>query len=78
MYALGLRIQGMTRDQLLENIRVDVQDSGTASHPETSANMEADFVLLGGGFKAEYTGPVSSPPRRTVHEQVVDGTLERS
>ena len=29
-YAIGLRIQGLTRDQLLSHIRVTTQDSGAA------------------------------------------------
>lgn len=57
-FAIGLKIAGMSRDELLSNHDVAVFsiDSGTASHPEASVNIPGDFVLLGGGFNVHWQG----------------------
>lgn len=55
-YAIGLKIQGMTRQQLLDAIHINVADSGLGQHPEASATMPSDFLLVSGGFKVEWSG----------------------
>jgi hypothetical protein len=55
-YAIGLRIAGMSRDELLRSIRISVQDSGLGQHPEASATMPSEFRLVSGGFKIDWSG----------------------
>lgn len=56
VYAIGLKIEGMSRDQLLDNIHVAVQDSGVGAHPEAAARLPGGFRLVSGGFKSEWGG----------------------
>lgn len=55
-YAIGLRINGMTRDELVASIRVDEQESDEGQHPETSAQVAKidEYVLISGGFKVTW------------------------
>lgn len=55
-FAIGMKIAGMTRDQLRKSIGVFKQDSGVAPHPEATASIPNDFVLLGGGFHVFWQG----------------------
>jgi hypothetical protein len=55
-YAIGLRIAGMTRAQLLSNIHVATQDSGVGNHPEAAATIPGGHVLVSGGFNVEWSG----------------------
>jgi hypothetical protein len=55
-YAIGLKIAGMTRNQILDNIHVEVQDSGVGNHPEAAATVPGQHVLVSGGFKVEWAG----------------------
>ena len=56
-YVIGMKIKGMSRDQLYDSINMQVADSGLASHPEAEAFVPSDdFVLISGGFKVDYRG----------------------
>ncbi|MEU9718504.1 hypothetical protein [Streptomyces sp. NPDC047976] len=57
-YVIGLKIAGMTRDQLLRSVHVARADSGTAPHPEAEAGIpsSADYALVGGGFRVDWHG----------------------
>jgi hypothetical protein len=55
-YAIGMRIAGMSREQLLGAIHISTGDSGAAPHPEATATLPDGFVLVGGGAKVEWTG----------------------
>lgn len=57
-YVIGLKIAGMTRDQLLRSVHVSRSDSGTAPHPEAEAGIPSsrDYALVGGGFKVNWYG----------------------
>jgi Thiol-activated cytolysin len=56
-YAIGLAIQGLTRDDLLGLVRVTTADSGVEAHPEASAlGGGAGFLLVSGGFRVDWTG----------------------
>ncbi|GAB2853321.1 hypothetical protein GCM10027176_65070 [Actinoallomurus bryophytorum] len=56
-YVIGIKIAGMTRDQLRDAIQVVPADSGLAPHPESEAGINSNtHVLLGGGFKVEWFG----------------------
>ena len=50
VWAVGMRINGLTRDELRANLTVSIAESGLASHPEASVSVPGGFVLLGGGF----------------------------
>jgi serine/threonine protein kinase len=57
-FAIGLKIAGMSRDELLSNHSVAVfsTNSETAQHPEATVNIPSEFVLLGGGFNVHWQG----------------------
>jgi hypothetical protein len=56
-YVIGLKIAGMTRDQLRNAVFVSVADSGVAPHPEAETGVPDDsFVMIGGGFRVDWHG----------------------
>ncbi|MFF3763934.1 hypothetical protein ACFYYR_07570 [Streptomyces sp. NPDC001922] len=57
-YVIGLKVAGMTRDQLRQAVHVARADSGVAPHPEAEAGIpsSSDYVLVGGGFKVNWSG----------------------
>lgn len=56
-YVIGMKIAGMTRQQLVDSILVTRADSGVAPHPEAETGVPSnEFVLIGGGFKVEWHG----------------------
>lgn len=56
-YVIGLKIAGMTRDQLRQAVFVSVADSGVAPHPEAETGVPDDsFVMVGGGFRVDWHG----------------------
>ena len=55
-YSIGLKVAGMSRDELMKNIHIAVQNSGSGNHPECSASVPGGYVLISGGFKVEWTG----------------------
>ncbi|WP_431046138.1 hypothetical protein ACQUSR_30625 [Streptomyces sp. P1-3] len=57
-YVIGLKIAGMSRDQLLRSVYVSRADSGVAPHPEAEAGIPSsnDYVLVGGGFRVDWHG----------------------
>jgi len=56
-YVIGLKIAGMSRQQLRDSIEVTFADSGTAPHPEAETGVPSDqFVLIGGGLRVDWQG----------------------
>lgn len=56
-HVIGLRIDGMTRQQLADAVLVQPSDSGVAPHPESEAGIPSgQFVLVGGGFRVDWHG----------------------
>ena len=55
-YAIGLKIQGLTRAETMSLIQVNSVTSAIASHPEAIANKPPNHVFLGGGFEVQYSG----------------------
>jgi hypothetical protein len=55
-YAIGLKIEGMTREQLLDAIFINWQESGLGQHPQATATMPGEFRLVSGGFKIDWSG----------------------
>ena len=56
-YAIGLKVQGMTREQLRSFISLSRVVSEAKNHPFTQARPAAGNVLIGGGFEVLWTGP---------------------
>jgi len=54
-YAIGLKIKGMSRSELLNLVHIATAESGVAQHPEASATVPVGFVLVSGGFKVDWT-----------------------
>jgi len=56
VYALGLKVHGMTREELLNHMCVIVVTSPVCAHPEARAELPPDYLVLGGGFKVDWKG----------------------
>lgn len=56
VYALGLKIHGMTREELVSNMHVAVATSPVGSNPEVSASLPSDYLMVGGGAHANVSG----------------------
>ena len=56
VYALGLKVHGMTREELLNYMCVIVVTSPVCAHPEARAELPPDYLLLGGGAKVDWHG----------------------
>jgi hypothetical protein len=55
-YAIGLQIEGMSREELLDAIYITTNESGLGQHPESSASLPSEYSLVSGGFKVEWSG----------------------
>ncbi|MCO7223354.1 hypothetical protein [Pleionea sp. CnH1-48] len=55
-YAIGLKIAGLSRSQLLQHISVNVATSSWGSHPDITAGVSAGHRLIGGGIKVNWSG----------------------
>ena len=53
-FAIGLKIDGMTRPQLMDSINVQFADSATGEHPEAAVSVLNEYVLISGGFRVNY------------------------
>ena len=53
-FAIGLKIAGLSREQLLANLSFTRRTSGPAPHPAQSAGTPADHVLISGGFRVNW------------------------
>jgi hypothetical protein len=56
-WAIGLKIAGLTRQQLISMMAVSVASSGYDSQPDISSGVSENYVLLSGGIKVNYTEP---------------------
>jgi serine protease len=55
-WAIGVKIAGLTRQQVRDAIVVNSTISSYAAHPGTTATLPAGYVLIGGGFRVDWTG----------------------
>jgi hypothetical protein len=56
-YVIGMKIAGMSKQQLMDSIFVSQSDSGVAPHPEAETGVPSgEFVLVGGGFRVDWHG----------------------
>lgn len=53
-FAIGLKIAGLSRDQLLANLSFTQRTSDSDRHPVESAYVPAGFTLFGGGFRVNW------------------------
>lgn len=69
-WALGLKIEGMTRAQLLSNLNYRMVSSTLTAQPSATSVVPAGYVQIGGGFQVVTSGtgnlawasyPVSTP-----------------
>lgn len=54
--AVGLKIEGVTPDQLKSYMQIFTNESGYSSHPNTSVAVPSNYILLGGGAKVNWSG----------------------
>lgn len=56
-YVIGMKIDGVSRQDLLDAVIVQPSDSSVAPHPESEAGIPGnDYVLVGGGFRVDWEG----------------------
>jgi len=51
-YAIGLKVRGLTADQLRAHVKVKVYGSVTAQHPSQTVTVDPGTLLIGGGAAA--------------------------
>lgn len=69
-FAIGMRIPGLTKEELISNLRIFKIESIEANHPETSSSfLEEDYLLLGGGAH------VTKQPSEAPGSQEVGGNM---
>jgi hypothetical protein len=49
-FAIGMRIEGLSRQELISNLSRNSSISNAASHPDQVCFVEPGYLLLGGGF----------------------------
>ena len=54
-WAIGLKVAGLTREQLRQHITVTKSTSAAANHPTASASVGQGYILIGGGFRDNWS-----------------------
>ncbi|MCW2859529.1 MAG: hypothetical protein JWP48_1237 [Actinoallomurus sp.] len=54
VYAIGMKIEGLSRDALMSNLRFFGKRSDVAPHPAEEASVPPGFLLIGGGFRINW------------------------
>ncbi|MCF6407181.1 hypothetical protein L3C95_30070 [Chitinophaga filiformis] len=55
-YAIGLKVAGMTKEELTASMWLFTNTSGIAAHPATAVTIDNDYTLIGGGARVESEG----------------------
>jgi hypothetical protein len=55
-FAIGLKLKGLSRDELKKCIRVFTNTSGTDQYPNTEVSVGDGYNLIGGGAKINWSG----------------------
>lgn len=55
-YAIGMKIQGMSKKDLVESMLVTTTTSEKLAHPTVMASLPGDYALLGGGLRVDWDG----------------------
>ncbi len=56
VYAIGLKLKGISADQLRKYIKVSKRTSSSQGHPNTFATVTNGYTLIGGGAKVNWRG----------------------
>lgn len=56
VWAIGLRVAGLTAAQLRSYMQVFTNTSSVVAHPEATVSIPANYKLLGGGGRINWTG----------------------
>ncbi|MEW7277560.1 hypothetical protein ABW636_03090 [Aquimarina sp. 2201CG1-2-11] len=56
VYAIGLKLEGVSADQLRQYIKLSKRTSSGQSHPNTFATVTNGYTLIGGGAKVNWSG----------------------
>lgn len=54
-YAIGLKLTGLTKQELITNMILVTDSSEIAPHPATSSTVSDNYFLIGGGAKVTYS-----------------------
>lgn len=55
-YAIGLRLKGVSRSALRNQMKYVANTSGSSLFPNTTATLPANYSLIGGGSRVNYAG----------------------
>lgn len=55
-YALGLKIEGISLEELLDLMHIEIRDSDKVNHPEVAAKVPYGYNVVSGGFKIDWAG----------------------
>ncbi|GAA4804451.1 M4 family metallopeptidase [Lysobacter hankyongensis] len=55
-WAIGLKVAGMSAAQVRSSLNVSTATSAFVAHPDITANLPGGYVLVGGGFKVNWSG----------------------
>lgn len=55
-YAIGLKVAGMSREELKAALLVRSAASAAAQSPDVSVSLPSEYAMLGGGFFVDYRG----------------------
>jgi Zn-dependent metalloprotease len=55
-WAIGLKVAGLSASQLRSYLTVNTATSSYAAHPDVTASLAVGQVLLGGGFRVNWSG----------------------
>ncbi|MCP3822699.1 hypothetical protein NLX86_32835 [Streptomyces sp. A3M-1-3] len=53
-FAIGMKINGLTRDQLLGHVAYNDETSSRTAHPQISEGIPEGFELISGGFRVNW------------------------
>jgi hypothetical protein len=56
VYAIGMKIDGVSAAYLRSKMRVFSKESGVANHPSTHVSIPSNYQLIGGGARVKYNG----------------------
>jgi hypothetical protein len=56
VYAIGMKIDGVSPDYLRANMQVFSQPSSVMNHPNISATVTSDYLMIGGGANDQCSG----------------------
>jgi hypothetical protein len=55
-FALAMKIEGRSREQLIQDLVIASSTSPSMSQPDATASVPSGYVMIGGGFRIDWTG----------------------